>query len=105
MLLLVNENTFTFFSLYLHISLDVYIFYKNATIRFIKYWKERIWLWGEDKAFRKITINDFDDEDQVALLLGGYRICPSFDKFERGVIISDRNKFDLRPTHRKSQVR
>ena len=61
-------------------------------------------IWGEEKAFHKITLNDFDECDQVALKLGGILALEEKDQFNRSIIIFNRNKFDHRQRHRNSMV-
>jgi hypothetical protein len=80
-------------------------FQQKAATRFINYWQEKFNLWGEERASRTITIGDFGEEDQEALLRGGIQSLNETDRFNRGIILSDRYRFDHRPTHRKSMVR
>lgn len=76
-----------------------------AAQKIVKYWDRKVVVFGADRAFRKLSIADFDEEDLVALNLGGIRALPERDKFGRGVIFQYRAYFDHRPGHRMSMVR
>ena len=77
---------------------------EKAATRFVNHWEHKVRLWGQEKAFRKLSVNDFDDNDQEALLGGGIRVLPLKDRNGRGIIMVDRNYYDLRPSHRTSMV-
>jgi hypothetical protein len=95
-----------------------------AAVCFVRYWKEKLELFGPDIAFRSgpISIQDIRidkealtggsgdmldasmGEDWVALSKGGFRVLPSRDQAGRAIVVIDRTRFDHRVTHRKSMV-
>jgi hypothetical protein len=44
---------------------------QKAVLRYINYWKDKVLVWGEEKAFRPLRISDFEEEDRFALEQGG----------------------------------
>jgi len=78
---------------------------KAAAKKLIKYWSRKVELFGLDKAFRKISIRDFEDEDDRALRQGGVQSIPDKDDFGRGIIVSFRDVWDNRRSHQKSMLR
>jgi hypothetical protein len=78
---------------------------QKAAERMGCYWDKKVELFGEDRAFRPLTLADFDDEDSEALRLGGTRYLPIKDAAGRGLIFVDKSRYDLRASHRKSMVR
>jgi hypothetical protein len=77
--------------------------WQQAALRFVHYWKDKVRIWGIGRAFHKITLSDFEEEDQIALNLGGIQALKDKDKFNRAIMLYNRTRFDLR--HRNSQVR
>jgi hypothetical protein len=77
----------------------------KAAIRFVKYWKERVLLWGEEIAYRRICITDFTVDDQYALKLGAYQVGPVLDKYKRGIMYCNQSIIDHRPEQRIHQLR
>jgi len=71
----------------------------------MRYWTEKVDLFGPGKAFKPLCIQDLQDEDQAALTGGGFKILPETDQAGRGIIVSCRAKWDNRRTHRKSMLR
>jgi hypothetical protein len=69
------------------------------------YWKDKVYVWGEEKAYREIRLSDFEKEDMKSLALGGQQLLKDRDAFGRKVVIYDRSRIDNRVTHRKSTVR
>lgn len=76
---------------------------KLAAIRYVRYWKERISLWGVDKAFRRITLDDFKECDEATLHLGGIQPLKDKDRFNRSIILFDKSRYDF--SNRKSMAR
>jgi hypothetical protein len=71
----------------------------------MNYWKDKVYVWGEEKAYRQIRLSDFEKEDMESLELGGQQLLKDRDAFGRKVAIYDRSRVDNRVTHRKSTVR
>jgi hypothetical protein len=78
---------------------------QKAAERMGCYWDKKVELFGQERAFRPLTLAEFDDEDSEALRLGGTRYLPIKDEAGRGLILVDKSRFDLRASHRKSMVR
>jgi hypothetical protein len=78
---------------------------QKAAACLVAYWEAKVRVWGEDHAFHKIVLDDFTEEDQCALGLGGIRCLPERDKSGRGIFIVDKTRFDPRQSHRQSMVR
>jgi len=78
---------------------------KAAAERLMRYWTEKVDLFGNEKAFHPICVQDFDEEDQAALTGGGFKLLPDTDNTGRGIIVSCRPKWDNRHSHRKSMLR
>lgn len=76
----------------------------KAAKRFVSHWDHKVRLWGPEKAFKRISANDFEAQDQKALEGGGIRVLPTKDRNGRGIIMVDRNYYDQRMTHRTSMV-
>ena len=77
----------------------------KAAAKIIHYWSRKVDLFGPDRAFSKLSLQDFDDEDQPALLNGGMRSLPERDEAGRGIFFSYRTLWDNRRTNQKSNVR
>jgi len=70
------------------------------------YWDRKVELFGPDRAFRKISIEDLDnEEDAVALEKGGMKALPHTDSAGRGLVMSYRAYWDLRKRHDSSMLR
>jgi len=72
--------------------------------RICMYWKVKIDLFG-DEAFHILSGHDLSDDDMSSLQLGGLFVLPNKDEAGRAIIISDRSKWELRQSHRKSFAR
>lgn len=72
--------------------------------RICMYWKLKIELFG-DEAFHILSGHDLSDDDMSSLQLGGLFVLPNKDEAGRAIIISDRSKWELRQSHRKSFAR
>jgi hypothetical protein len=77
----------------------------KAAVRMGTYWDKKVELFGPDRAFRRLTLADFDEEDAVALRQGGTQFFPVKDHAGRGLIYVDKSRYEHRATHRKSMVR
>ena len=77
----------------------------KAAVRMGTYWYKKVELFGQDRAFRKLSLADFDEDDGDALRLGGTRLFPVKDNPGRGLIYVDKSRYEPRTTHRKSMVR
>lgn len=78
---------------------------QEAAVRMAAYWDRKVDVFGEDRSFHKLTLADFDDEDQVALRQGGTKLLPGKDDAGRALIYVDKSKYDQRLSHRNSMVR
>jgi hypothetical protein len=78
---------------------------QKAAACLVAYWDAKVRVWGEDHAFHHLVLDDFTEEDQRALELGGIRFLPERDESGRGIVIADRTRFDQRQSHRQSMVR
>eukprot|EP00521_Asterionellopsis_glacialis_P010956 CAMPEP_0195306960 /NCGR_PEP_ID=MMETSP0707-20130614/37469_1 /TAXON_ID=33640 /ORGANISM="Asterionellopsis glacialis, Strain CCMP134" /LENGTH=403 /DNA_ID=CAMNT_0040371193 /DNA_START=139 /DNA_END=1350 /DNA_ORIENTATION=- len=76
-----------------------------AARRLMLYWQEKVQIFGPEKAFREITLNDFEPEDQRAVNCGGIMLLPQRDNAGRAIIFSIRSKWDTRSDHRKSMLK
>jgi hypothetical protein len=77
----------------------------KAAIRMATYWDKKVELFGQDRAFRRLTLADFDEDDGEALRLGGTRLFPVRDEAGRALIYVDKSRYEHRTTHRKCMVR
>jgi hypothetical protein len=57
------------------------------------YWKSKLKIFGEDKAFQKITLADVDDDDLASLRAGSYMALPTRDVAGRAVMFSSTQEF------------
>mmetsp|Transcript_25454 Transcript_25454/g.39155 ORF Transcript_25454/g.39155 Transcript_25454/m.39155 type:complete len:322 (-) Transcript_25454:546-1511(-) len=78
---------------------------KAAAEKQIKYWSRKVELFGLGNAFRRLSLRDFEDEDEIALSKGGVRALPEKDDAGRAMILSFRDLWDNRRSHRKSMLR
>jgi hypothetical protein len=81
------------------------ILLQKAAACLVAYWETKLRVWGEDRAFHRLVLDDFTEEDQCALELGGIRCLPGRDKAGRAIVVIDRTRFDQRQSHRQSMVR
>jgi hypothetical protein len=60
---------------------------EKAKDRILLYWKEKVKLFGEDKSYHKLSLQDLNEDDLAA---GNFSIwvLPDFDKAGRGIILS-----------------
>ena len=76
-----------------------------AARKLVYYWDRKVELFGPERAFRKLTIEDLDnEEDIVALENGGIRALPHTDSAGRGIMFSLASYWDRRKTHDRSMV-
>lgn len=76
---------------------------KLAAIRFARYWKEKVEVWGEEKAFHKIKLDDFDEIDLLVLRNRVYQGLKMQDKFNRSILILHNGRLDQ--SNRNSMIR
>lgn len=78
---------------------------KLAAARLVKYWKKRLELFGEAKAFRPLTLVNAYGNDDVALKIGYLQILSSKDNTGRAVVLMEPKKLDKTKYSRESLVR
>mmetsp|Transcript_14571 Transcript_14571/g.20588 ORF Transcript_14571/g.20588 Transcript_14571/m.20588 type:complete len:350 (+) Transcript_14571:100-1149(+) len=78
---------------------------KAAANRMVKYWDRKIEIFGMDCAFKDISLLDFEENDQLALRLGAFRVLPTRDEANRGIMFCCRHYWDHRPNNVKSMER
>ena len=62
-------------------------------------------LFGHERAYRKLTLQDLiDDDHEIALRQGGIQAMPGTDAAGRGLVFYDRTKWNARRSHRASMV-
>jgi hypothetical protein len=66
----------------------------RAAQRVVKYWEEKLKLFGPRKAFRRLTIHDLEPKDVETLREGGIRMLPGRDASGRGLLYIDRTKWN-----------
>lgn len=66
----------------------------RAATRIARYWKKRLQLFGEDIAFRPITITNIFQHEPVALSLGFIRLVSKSDTTGRPVIFTNPQVFN-----------
>lgn len=57
------------------------------------YWKSKLKIFGEEKAFRKITLADVDGDDLASLRAGSYMALPNRDAAGRAVMFASTQEF------------
>ena len=67
---------------------------EKAAKRMVKYWDRKVQLFGSDRAFRALSMLDFDKEDTVALEKGGLQILPTRDEAGRAIGFLDRRHWN-----------
>lgn len=83
-----------------------YYFPQIAACKIVTYWKEKLSLFGHERTYRKLTLQDLaDDEHEIALRQGGIQAMPGTDAAGRGLVFYDRTRWDARRSHRASMVR
>ena len=66
---------------------------RRAAQRLTLYWKEKLDLFGPQKAFRHLTIHDLEPQDVESLRQGSFLMPPGKDSGGRGLLFSDRMKW------------
>mmetsp|Transcript_25573 Transcript_25573/g.36010 ORF Transcript_25573/g.36010 Transcript_25573/m.36010 type:complete len:317 (-) Transcript_25573:98-1048(-) len=67
----------------------------QAAQKMVIYWSRKVELFGPDRAFRKMSVRDFEDDegDRLALALGGICALPEPDEAGRRIIYSMRSRW------------
>ena len=78
---------------------------QNAAARMAAYWNTKVQVFGHDRAFRRLSLDDLEQDDLHALHRGGIQILPTRDDAGRAILVSDRSRYEHRPTLRTSMVR
>ena len=60
----------------------------------VVYWKEKERVFGPQKTYRCLTVNDLEEEDVEVIRAGGFFPLPEKDEKGRGIIFSDRTKWN-----------
>jgi hypothetical protein len=55
---------------HIHI-LNYYLFLQRAASRLVYYWKEKVNIFGDEKAYRRLTIDDLEKEEVAVMEAGG----------------------------------
>jgi len=77
-----------------------------AAARLVKYWSKRLDLFGEDRAFKPLTLSSiYANEDEVALKRGFLNLLPDTDESGRGLLFADPSKLDPTKYEREMMVR
>jgi hypothetical protein len=66
----------------------------RAAQRVVKYWEEKLKLFGPRKAFCRLTIHDLEPKDVETLREGGIRTLPGRDASGRGLLHCDWAKWN-----------
>lgn len=78
---------------------------KHAAVVLIRYWNERIALFGKDKAFLPLTISGALRDDEVGLGMGFILLSPERDSSGRAIIIVDQSKLERKNYTRNMMLR
>mmetsp|Transcript_44654 Transcript_44654/g.136200 ORF Transcript_44654/g.136200 Transcript_44654/m.136200 type:complete len:232 (-) Transcript_44654:521-1216(-) len=78
---------------------------KKAAVMLIKYWEERITIFGEDKAFLPLNLSGALRDDEVGLSMGFITLSPERDSSGRAVLIVDQSKLERKNYTRNMMVR
>lgn len=76
-----------------------------AVMRLVKYWDERIKLFGPEKAFLPLTQSCALKDDEVALGMAFMRLTGTTDASGRSIIFADPSKLDPTKYSRESMAR
>lgn len=77
-----------------------------AAARLVKYWAKRLELFGEQRAFRSLTLaNIYEEEDDAGLKMGFVRLIPVTDNTGRSIVFVDPSKQDRTKYTREMLVR
>ena len=79
--------------------------HQAAALRITAYWQEKVKLFGIDRAFRRLGLQDLTEaEHEIALRRGGIQALPGTDAAGRGIVFYDRTRWEARRSHRASMV-
>ena len=65
----------------------------KAAKRMVNYYEHKAELFGEDKLVKKITLDDFDDDDMEELRTGSFQVLPEKDRSGRPVMFITQKEF------------
>lgn len=71
----------------------------------MKYWEEKVAIFGDEKAFKKLTLQSLEEEDRKALNERGIQVLPGYDESGRSILLSCRFKWGIRESPPASVVR
>ena len=54
----------------------------------VAYWKAKLKAFGQDKTFKRTTLDDLTDDDLASLREGTYTVLPNRDKAGRAVFFA-----------------
>jgi hypothetical protein len=78
---------------------------KLAAKRYVHYWQKRLEIFGPDRAFRPLTLEQALSEDSVALSIGVIQLTGTKDPSGRSIVFIDPSKQDRTKYTRESMCR
>lgn len=69
----------------------------------VLYWKSKLSVFGEERAFRKVSFRDLSDDDLASFRNGSYRAMPNRDKAGRAIMYCSPQELEYR--ERNNMVR
>ena len=66
---------------------------EQAASRIIRYWEEKLILFGPEKTFKPLTIHDLEPQDMETIRKGGLLMLPGKDATGRGLLFTDCTKW------------
>lgn len=66
---------------------------EQAARRIIRYWEEKLKLFGPEKTFKPLTIHDLEPQDMETIRKGGLLTLPGKDTNGRGLLFTDCTKW------------
>eukprot|EP00529_Nitzschia_sp_RCC80_P022304 CAMPEP_0113451484 /NCGR_PEP_ID=MMETSP0014_2-20120614/6361_1 /TAXON_ID=2857 /ORGANISM="Nitzschia sp." /LENGTH=478 /DNA_ID=CAMNT_0000342839 /DNA_START=182 /DNA_END=1618 /DNA_ORIENTATION=- /assembly_acc=CAM_ASM_000159 len=68
----------------------------KAAVRYMKYFQNKLLLFGEEKLCKRVEWNDLDKDDQDELMTGSYQILPEPDSQGRCISINSQKYFNYK---------